>query len=125
VGQFAVPFDTLFRRYADIQLPCMTKPLKEGPMSNPETYPRQTAYGSAILGTNNSKLIERIADARKAIEHRLSNLSKSTVANIWRFERLGRDLWHSRASELTGQFEFSERPVGPVSIVLQRIECVG
>lgn len=73
MGQFAVHFDTLFRRYADIQFPCLTKPLKEGPMSNPETYPRQTAYGSAILGTNNSKLIERIADARKAIEHRLSN----------------------------------------------------
>jgi hypothetical protein len=42
-------------------------------MSNPETYPWQTAYGSAILGINNSKLIGRIADARKAIEHRLYN----------------------------------------------------
>jgi len=42
-------------------------------MSNPEKYPWQTAYGSAISGINDSKLIERIADARKAIEHRLYN----------------------------------------------------
>ena len=42
-------------------------------MSNPETYPWQAAYGSAILGTNNSKLIGRIAEARQAIEHRLYN----------------------------------------------------
>ena len=42
-------------------------------MKNPENYPWQTAYVSAVLETNKSKLVGRIAEARQAIEHRLLN----------------------------------------------------
>jgi hypothetical protein len=42
-------------------------------MNNPENYPWQMAYVSAILETDKAKLIGRIAEARQAIEHRLFN----------------------------------------------------
>jgi hypothetical protein len=42
-------------------------------VNNPEMYIWQTAYVSAILETDTSKLIGRIAEARQAIEHRLVN----------------------------------------------------
>jgi hypothetical protein len=44
--------------------------LKETPVI-PETYPWQAAYLFAILETDKVKLIECIADARRAIEERL------------------------------------------------------
>jgi len=47
--------------------------LKEGPVNNPKNYSWQTAYVSAILDTDKSKLIGRVAEARQAIEHRLLN----------------------------------------------------
>jgi hypothetical protein len=40
-------------------------------VNNPTNYPWQTAYVSAVLETDNVKLIGRIADARRAIEDRL------------------------------------------------------
>ena len=46
---------------------------RKAPVNNPENYPWQTAYVSAILETNKSKLIGRIAEARQSIEHRLLN----------------------------------------------------
>jgi hypothetical protein len=42
-------------------------------MNNSESYPWQTAYVFAILETDKSKLIGRIAEARQAIESRLVN----------------------------------------------------
>jgi hypothetical protein len=42
-------------------------------VNNSENYPWQTAYVSAVLETDKSKLVGRIAEARQAIEHRLMN----------------------------------------------------
>jgi hypothetical protein len=45
-------------------------------MNNPKNYSWQTAYVSAVLETDKSKLVGRIAEARQAIENRLATFSQ-------------------------------------------------
>ena len=45
-------------------------------MNNQKNYSWQTAYVSAVLETDKSKLVGRIAEARQAIENRLATLSQ-------------------------------------------------
>ena len=45
-------------------------------MNNLKNYSWQTKYVSAILETDKSKLVGRIAEARQAIENRLATLSQ-------------------------------------------------
>ena len=74
-------------------------------MNNLKNYSWQTKYVSAILETDKSKLVGRIAEARQAIENRLATLSQSDSSEHLAIKAAWKGLLALKPSELMVQFE--------------------